>query len=233
MAKSTRRRTSARRVTRKKARRPAPRSRRAAARGAGSGRLFVLSAPSGAGKTTIAHEILRRNPQLTFSVSATTRPRRDRETDGKDYYFLTREEFLRRVAAGEFTEWEEIYGQCYGTLNAEIERAIRSGRHLLFDIDVKGALSIKARYPSAVLIFVAPPSVEVLLERLRSRRTEDDATLARRMARVPMEMEQGKRFDVRVVNDDLNSAVRNVQEIIDHTLQKSQRRKTRNADQTD
>ncbi len=240
---ATRRRKSARRSIRTSARRLRKKrvsahdvvggARSASVPAGGPGHLVVLSAPSGSGKTTIAHEILKRNPQLAFSVSATTRPRREGEVDGKDYYFLSREEFLRRVAAGEFTEWEEIYGQCYGTLNAEIERAIASGRHLLFDIDVNGALSIKKRYPSALLIFIAPPSVEVLRERLQSRRTEDAATFARRMERVPMELEKGKRFDIRVVNDDLHRAVAEVQKIVENRLKKSQRRKKSDADQAD
>jgi len=181
----------------------------------------VVSAPSGAGKTTIAHEMLRRIPELEFSVSATTRPRREGEVDGRDYFFLSKEEFRRRVSRGEFTEWEEIYGEYYGTLNAEIERAQRAGRRLLFDIDVNGALSIKKRYPSALLIFIAPPSVETLLHRLRARHTEDEATLARRMARVPMEMRKGDLFDVRVVNDSLERAVSEVQKIINAALQRS------------
>src|SRR5512144_408514 len=103
-----------------------------------AGKLVVVSAPSGAGKTSIAREILKRNPSLEFSVSATTRPMRAGEADGRDYFFLTREEFERRVRAGEFVEWEEIYGNLYGTLRSEIERALSHGRHLLFDLDVKG-----------------------------------------------------------------------------------------------
>ncbi len=165
--------------------------------------------------------MLKRIPGLRFSVSATTRPMRAGEADGKDYYFLTKEEFRRRVRAGEFAEWEEIYGEYYGTLNAEIERALQAGKHLLFDIDVNGAISIKKRFPPALLIFIAPPSEEILLERLRSRHTEDATTLARRMARVPMEMKKGDQFDVRVVNDDLERAVREVQTIIEHTLKLS------------
>jgi guanylate kinase len=184
------------------------------------GRLFVVSAPSGSGKTTIAHEILRRNPSFRFSVSATTRPRRPGETDGKDYYFLTKEEFRRRVDAGEFVEWEEIYGEYYGTLRSEIDRARDIGESMLFDIDVKGALSIKKQYPEAVLIFIRPPSVDVLVERLRKRHTEDEETLERRLARVPMEMEEGKAFDVEVVNDNLSRAVEDVQSIVENTMKK-------------
>src|SRR5512132_1952414 len=146
-----------------------------------TGKLIVISAPSGAGKTTIAREILKRNPSLEFSVSATTRPVRTGEEHGRDYFFLTREEFERRVHAGEFVAREEIYGNLYGTLKSELERALRNGRHLLFDLDVKGGLSIKRQYPDALLIFIEPPSMEVLRQRLQNRRTEDAATFARRM----------------------------------------------------
>lgn len=185
------------------------------------GKLIVISAPSGAGKTTIAHEILRRNPSLCFSVSATTRPRRDNETDGKDYFFLTKEEFLGRANAGEFVEWEEIYSQYYGTLKVEIERARRSRKDILFDIDVNGALSIKKQYPDALLVFIRPPSEAALVERLKQRHTENDETLTRRLARVPMEMKKGSLFDVEVINDDLALAIENVQKIVKQSLRKS------------
>ncbi|HTO92734.1 MAG TPA: guanylate kinase, partial [Bacteroidota bacterium] len=114
------------------------------------GKLVVISAPSGAGKTTIAHAILAAHPAMGFSVSATTRRPRAGEEDGREYHFLTNEEFRRRVGAGEFVEWEEIYGDCYGTLRAEVDRALGAGRQLLFDIDVKGGLSIRAAYPEAL-----------------------------------------------------------------------------------
>ena len=182
------------------------------------GRLVVISAPSGAGKTSIARGVLSRNPGMRFSVSATTRPIRTGEVDGKDYFFLSKEEFRRRIAAGEFAEWEEIYGDLYGTLRSEIDRALAGEEDLLFDVDVKGGLSIKRIYPEAVLVFIEPPSEEVLLERLRNRRTEDAATLARRMARVPMELALGKQFDHRVVNDVLERAIEEVNGIIQHAI---------------
>jgi guanylate kinase len=183
-----------------------------------TGKLIVISAPSGAGKTTIAREILKRNPSLEFSVSATTRPMRMGEEHGRDYFFLTREEFERRVHAGEFVEWEEIYGNLYGTLRSELEPALRNGRHLLFDLDVKGGLSIKRQYPDALLIFIEPPSMEVLRQRLQNRRTEDAATFARRMERVAMEMEAGKAFDRHCVNDELARAVEEVQALVQEYL---------------
>jgi guanylate kinase len=178
------------------------------------GKLVVISAPSGAGKTSIAQAILARNRGMRFSVSATTRLRRATETEGKDYYFLTKEEFHRRVAAGEFAEWEEIYGEYYGTLRSEIDRAIAAGESLLFDIDVKGGLSIKKLYPDALLIFVQPPGVDKLFERLCNRHTENSTTLTRRMKRVPMELAMGAQFDRQVINEVLERAIEEVQEII-------------------
>ena len=182
------------------------------------GRLIVISAPSGAGKTSIARAILERTPRSRFSVSATTRPKRATEQEGVDYFFLTREEFRRRVDAGEFAEWEEIYGDYYGTLRSEIDRALAQGERILFDVDVRGGLSIKRLYPEALLIFIEPPSVEILQERLRNRKTEDPETLRRRMERVPMEMELGKNFDYRVVNDRLDRAVGEVEQIVQNYL---------------
>jgi guanylate kinase len=191
------------------------------AAGTQRGKLIVVSAPSGAGKTSIAHAILERFPETAFSVSATTRPRRAAETEGEDYFFLTREEFRRRVDAGEFVEWEEIYGNYYGTLKREVDRALREGRSLLFDVDVKGALSIKHSYPQALLIFIRPPSVETLLQRLRDRRTEDDATLSRRIERVPLELAMANGFDHQIVNDVLKKAVAEVESIVRRYLSTS------------
>lgn len=178
------------------------------------GRLVVISAPSGAGKTSIARSILERTAGFRFSVSATTRPKREAETDGVDYFFLTKEEFLRRVQAGEFAEWEEIYGNYYGTLRSEIDRSLAHGERILFDIDVKGGLSIKRLYPEALLIFVEPPSIEVLYDRLRNRGTESDETLKQRMERVPMELALGAGFDHRIVNDVLDRAIAEVEKIV-------------------
>jgi guanylate kinase len=151
---------------------------------------------------------------MEFSVSATTRPKRAGETDGKDYCFLGREEFERRVRAGEFVEWEEIYGEYYGTLKREVDRAMAAGRQLLFDVDVKGALSIQRCYPRALLVFIRPPSLEILMQRLRDRKTEDPEALRRRMERVPLELELGARFDHQVVNDVLDRAVQEVDAIV-------------------
>jgi guanylate kinase len=169
--------------------------------------LFAVAGPSGCGKTTIAREIMRRHPQILFSVSATTRPKRAVETDGKDYFFLPKHEFEERIARGELVEWEEIYGDYYGTLKSEVDRAIGSGTPMLFDVDVKGALSIRKKYPlNALLIFIKPPSLEILIERLRNRKTETPETFARRIERVTMELGMAGQFDVAIVNDILETA---------------------------
>jgi len=179
------------------------------------GKLVVVSAPSGCGKTTIVQAILRNHPSFLFSISATTRPKRNGETDGKDYFFLTREEFEKKIDRSELVEWEEIYGNYYGTLRSEIERALKGGNIMLFDIDVKGALSIRRAYPEeSLLIFIEPPSFEQLRDRLLGRKTEDESMLARRLERVPMELEHGRQFDHRVVNDQLESAIQEVESIV-------------------
>ncbi len=178
-------------------------------------KLFVFSAPSGCGKTTIAHAILNLHPEMLFSVSATSRPKRANETDGKDYFFLSLEEFSDNIRIGALVEWEEIYGNYYGTLRREVERALQSGTSMVFDIDVKGALSIKRHYPEqTVLIFIEPPSLEELIQRLKNRQTEDSESLKKRIERVPMEMEQRVLFDEHVVNDNLEQAITEVDAII-------------------
>lgn len=135
--------------------------------------------------------------------------------DGREYFFLTKEEFRRRVEAGDLVEWEEIYGDYYGTLKSEVDRAVAGGRVMLFDVDVKGGLSIKRMYgESAVLIFLEPPSLEVLQQRLRGRRTESEEALAQRMARVQLEIEQGKKFDYQIVNDELARTIAQVDAIV-------------------
>ncbi|MCB2205724.1 guanylate kinase [bacterium] len=182
--------------------------------------LFVLSAPSGAGKSTIARRILREFPQLSFSTSATTRERRPKEKHGKEYFFLSRDEFERRIATDDLIEWEEIYGNLYGTLKSEVDRVLEGNGHLLFDIDVKGALSIKQRYGTqAVLIFIQPPNLDVLRERLMRRGTDSAEVVERRMQRAEWELSQSGAFDYSVVNDDLARSVPEVMGIIRRHLQ--------------
>lgn len=180
------------------------------------GKLIVISAPSGSGKTTIAKAVMAKFPTIEFSVSATTRPARKGEREGKDYFFLNRAEFERRIQRKMLVEWEEIYGNLYGTLKSEVDRVLSQGRVILFDIDVKGGLSIKRHYPEALLIFIKLPSFEILKERLTKRKTEDPAALERRLARVPMELELGAQFDHQVVNDDLTGAITQVETLIRH-----------------
>ncbi|MBI4534893.1 MAG: guanylate kinase [Ignavibacteriae bacterium] len=178
------------------------------------GKLIVISAPSGSGKTTIAKEIMKRNPTLVFSVSATTRAKRDGEVEGRDYFYLTEDEFLKKIDEGEFIEWEKLYGNYYGTLKQEVERTICNGKHMLFDVDVNGGLSIKRKYPDACLIFIKPPSIEALKQRLFGRRTENGTATTRRLDRVPMELEKGQEFEHQIVNDALDIAVEEVQNIV-------------------
>lgn len=171
-------------------------------------KIVVLTAPSGAGKTTIAHRLLEAVPAVRFSVSATTRAPRDGEQDGVDYFFLSTEAFRQRLRDGAFIEYQEVYpGLLYGTLRAEIERVAADGAALL-DIDVKGALNVKRLYGDRCLtIFVQPPSLAVLADRLRGRETETDASLAERLERARLEIEYAPEFDAVVVNDDLDTAV--------------------------
>jgi guanylate kinase len=177
--------------------------------------LFVVAGPSGCGKTTIAGEILRRHPEIIFSVSATTRPKRQGEIDGKDYFFIANKVFKEKIKGGELIEWEEIYGEYYGTLKSEVDRAAKEVRPILFDVDVKGALSIKAKYGDrAVIIFIKPPSIEVLIDRLRKRGTESAPELAKRKERFKMELERSKDFDFCVVNDTLENAIADVENIL-------------------
>ena len=180
------------------------------------GKVIVIVAPSGAGKTTIAQRLLKEYPQLKFSVSATTRPAREDEEHGKDYYFLNDEEFDQKVANGEFLEWEPYSGHKYGTLRSEVDKLVESGYFPLLDIEVKGALNVQELYGSDVVsIFIEPPSMEELKNRLSNRGSETDKSLSKRLKRAEMEMKYADHFDYSVVNDDLETAYAEVKEIIE------------------
>ena len=181
--------------------------------------LFVFASPSGGGKTSIIKEIRRRHPEIEFSVSATTREMRAGEQNGKDYFFLPQNEFEKLVSQGELVEHEFFFNTYYGTLKREVDRALHAGHSMIFDVDVKGAKSIQSKYPSeSVLIFITPPSMEILEQRLRSRNTETEEKLQRRLQRAAMELEAGKSFDYTVVNDDLFQAINEVDEIVKNYL---------------
>lgn len=178
-----------------------------------NGKIIVLSAPSGTGKSTIIGELMKMpDLNLGFSVSATSRAPRGTEQDGVQYYFLSPDEFAARIERGEFVEWAEVYsGTRYGTLVSEVERVTGSGMNLIMDIDVEGALNVKKRYGDlALLIFIEPPTLQSLEERLRSRATDDDESIRRRLDKAEYEMSFADRYDKVVVNDDLDTAVSEV-----------------------
>ncbi len=183
-----------------------------------TGKLIIFSAPSGSGKTTLVRHLLATNPNLGFSISACTRDRRGRaEENGKDYYFLTPDEFKHKIDADEFVEWEEVYiGAFYGTLKAEIQRLWDEGKHVLFDVDVQGGLKLKEYYGDrALAVFVKVPNEETLRQRLLGRGTETDDSLSKRLFKVHFEMSFQDRFDVVLVNDDLETSYRKAQTLID------------------
>lgn len=178
-----------------------------------NGKIIVLSAPSGTGKSTIIGELMKMpDLNLGFSVSATSRAPRGTEQDGVQYYFLSPDEFAARIERGEFVEWAEVYsGTRYGTLVSEVERVTGRGMNLIMDIDVEGALNVKKRYGDlALLIFIEPPTLQSLEERLRSRATDDDESIRRRLDKAEYEMSFADRYDKVVVNDDLATAVSEV-----------------------
>ena len=184
---------------------------------------IILSSPSGAGKTTIARELLRRRSDVGYSISCTTRAPRAQETPGRDYYFLSRADFLKRREEGAFAESAEVHGNLYGTLRSEVEKVLRSGKHVLMDIDVQGAVQFKRAFPQAVTIFVLPPSAGVLMDRLRGRQTETPETLIRRLQSALQELQAVDEYEYVVINDELDEAVQRVSSIIDAEVVSRQR----------
>lgn len=184
-------------------------------------KLLVFAAPSGAGKTTIVRHLLQKFPQqLAFSVSATTRKQRENELEGRDYFFISEKEFKEKIAQQAFLEYEEVYaGKFYGTLHSEIERLTQQHKSVLFDIDVEGAMSIKKQYQeNALLVFVKPPSIEALINRLKARETETQAEIEKRVAKMELELTYQQYFDVTVINDNLDLALKEAEEIVSKFL---------------
>ena len=182
-------------------------------------KLVVISSPSGGGKSTLAKHLLSLYPKIKFSVSATTRKKREGEVNGIDYHFLDREKFEEKIQLGELIEYEEIFGNLYGTLKSEVKEKIVSGETILFDVDVKGAISLRNEFPNdTLLIFIAPPNMEVLEKRLRARRTESDNEISNRLNRAEEENKESDKFDYVVVNDKLELAFKNIEDIAEKHL---------------
>lgn len=184
---------------------------------------IILSAPSGGGKTTIARALLARRPDIGYSVSCTTRQPRPGEIHGKDYYFLSRTEFLAKREHGEFAESAEVHGNLYGTLRSEVLRVLQSGKHVLMDIDVQGAAQFTRVFPHSVTVFVLPPSAEVLVDRLRMRQTESAQQLADRLISALQELQSVDEYEYVVVNDNLEQAIHRVGSIIDAEVSSRER----------
>jgi guanylate kinase len=177
--------------------------------------LLTICSPSGAGKTTLTRELLRSFSRLTFSVSSTTRKPRPAEVDGRDYFFVDRPTFEKRVHENAFIEWAEVHGNLYGTSLAELDRARSEGKAgIVFDVDYQGARQIKAKLPSAIGVFILPPSMDELSRRLRGRATDDEATILRRFAKAKHEIENYRLFDYIIVNDDLEKSQARLRSIV-------------------
>lgn len=179
-----------------------------------NGLIIAVSAPSGTGKTTIVKKILSDFPELVFSISATTRKKRDYETEGVEYFFISEEDFKSKIEKGEFIEWEKFYDYYYGTFKSYIEDNIKQGKSVIVEIDVKGALELKKIYPDSVLIFIYPPSLDELEKRLTNRQTENETDLKKRIERAKMELSLKDKFDYFIENDDLEKAISETESLI-------------------
>lgn len=189
-----------------------------------TGALFVVTGPSGTGKTTLIRETIKRIPELKFSISAATRAPRHNEQDGVDYRFMSNETFEKAVQNNEFLEFAEVYGNRYGTLRAPIEFALENGHSIVLDIDYQGAAQVLTQFPSATSIYVLPPSLDILEARLRSRRTDSDEIIQKRMAEIHIQLQHCPSFEFLVVNDDLESAITQFSSIFIATLLRCERR---------
>lgn len=184
------------------------------------GKLIIISAPSGAGKTTVVHHLLNQDLGLEFSVSACSREKRVDEVEGKDYYFIPVEIFKNKIKNDEFVEWEEVYpGQYYGTLRSEIERIWAKGNHVIFDVDVIGGLNLKRKFPDESLaVFIMPPSIEELEKRLTGRSSDSDESIRKRINKARKEISYSNRFDTVIVNDVLEKALEKAEQVVHEFL---------------
>ena len=187
-----------------------------------NGKAIILSAPSGAGKTTIVKNLLTTKMPLSFSISACSRPKRNNEINGKDYHFLSIEEFKTKINDNSFIEWEEVYeNNFYGTLKSEINRIWKSNNHVIFDVDVIGGIALKNYFnEKALSIFIDPPSIEVLFERLKKRDTDDKHSLKRRMEKAESELEYKSQFDQIIINDKLEIATKQTTKLVQNFISK-------------
>jgi guanylate kinase len=180
------------------------------------GKIFAFSAPSGAGKTTILKQVLKDYPEIVYSVSATTRKKRSNEVEGREYFFISENEFKKRIENSEFIEWEKFYDYYYGTLKSFVNKNLEAGKSVFLELDVNGALNIKKLYPDSILIFIEPPSFEELVQRLKKRNTETKEDLKKRIERAKMELSLKDKFDYFVVNNYLDKAVSEIKKIIEN-----------------
>lgn len=183
-------------------------------------RIIVISSPSGGGKTSIVKNILKEFPEIIFSISATTRPKRNNEIDGVDYFFISEKEFLEKIEKDEFIEWERFYDYYYGTPKELVNKTLDSNKFILLELDVKGALNVKKLYPESITIFIDVPSFEELVERLKSRKTESETDLKKRIERAKMELSYKDKFDYIFINKDLNEVTNEVKNLLKNILNK-------------
>ncbi|HEY6572428.1 MAG TPA: guanylate kinase [Candidatus Eisenbacteria bacterium] len=176
--------------------------------------VIVVSGPSGAGKSTFVHELLRRHDDIVYSVSATSRARREDEVEGTDYFYLDRDDFRRRIERGEFAEWAEVHGELYGTLRSQVDGALAAGKNVLLDIDVQGGRAVRRIYPDGVFIFILPPSMASLESRLRLRGTDSEERIRLRLENAKREIALAHEYDYAVVNDDREVAVEKVHAVV-------------------
>jgi len=177
-------------------------------------KFIVLSAPSGGGKTTIAKMLVKRHENMSISISATSRGKRPREEEGKDYYFLTKIGFDENIKNDNFLEYEEVHGDYYGTLKNRVDELVNQGLTIIFDIDVNGAISIKEKYSEAILLFIKPPSIDELKTRLKKRKSESNEAINRRLGRIEYEYKKSEKFDHIIINDNLNHTVDEIEKLI-------------------